>query len=80
MIPVYHIPERPPDAPGRRKFRIAVAIIALIVIVALVLQSTSHALLPGRKTSSLWGILTGIALMTAYVEWRWTRAVNRNSR
>jgi len=79
MIPVYHIPENAPDANGRRKFRVAVIVVAAIVVVLLIMQSTSHRVLPTEKTSTLWGVLTGVILMTAYVEWCWSRKKNNTS-
>jgi di/tricarboxylate transporter len=74
MFPFVEISDKAPSPERHRRFRGIVGVMIAVVGIALFLQSTSRALLPARKTSTLWGVLTGIVLMTAYVEWRWSRS------
>jgi di/tricarboxylate transporter len=78
MIPIFKIPDRPRSQEAHRKFRRVTAMIFIIVAIVLALQYTSHALLAARHTTTLWGVLTGIAFMTVLVEWRWSRPLRRS--
>lgn len=69
---------RPPTDPARRRVRIVVGLLCLTVIGALVLQYTPYHLLPARKTDTLWGILTGVAAMAAFAEYRWSASIHRD--
>ena len=78
MLPFVNIPDKPRSQQAHQKFRTIVTLIVVVVAVVLALQYSSHPLLPARKTSSLWGVLTGVVLMTAFIEWRWSRALRRS--
>ncbi|MFN2637662.1 MAG: hypothetical protein ABR585_11600 [Gemmatimonadaceae bacterium] len=52
----------PPERTEPVRARSSTLLIILIVIAAVIvcLQYTSYALLPANKTSTLWGVLTGL--------------------
>jgi hypothetical protein len=63
--------ETRPTPRAHRRFRIFVGCLALLVVVFLVLQYTPYRVFPERKTSTFWGFLVGLALMTGYAEYSW---------
>lgn len=69
---------RPPTPQNRRRFRILVGLFVLAVVGAVFLQYTPYHLFPERKTDTLWGVLVGAALMTAFAEYQWTASTRRD--
>lgn len=76
MIPI-KLPEEPPREGQRRRFRMATSLIAGVALLLVILQYTPYALLPARKTDTLWGVLTGIVFMSVVIEWTWRDAARR---
>ena len=56
---------------AHRRFRILTGLIAVLAGVTLLLQYTSHALLPAHRTDALWGVLVGVVGMGLVIDRRW---------
>jgi predicted tellurium resistance membrane protein TerC len=77
---ISRVPHRPPSEGALRRFRRITALIALMVGVLLMLQYTAYAILPVRKTDTVWGILVGVVVMGLVISARWTAATRRLAR
>ena len=66
-----------PSPEKRRRFNLIVVVLALVACAALALQYTSYALFPASKTDTLWGLATGIILMSLLVTILWSRGARR---
>lgn len=78
MFVPFPIPDRPASPAAHRKFRVTTAALFVIALAAALLQATPAAVLPASKTSSLWGIVVGLAAMSVFIEWRWARTARRD--
>ena len=67
-----------PPPEKRRLFSTITILLGLSAAILVALQYTGYALFPPDKTSTLWGILTGIVLMGLFVGTRWERAARRS--
>ncbi|MGZ8376962.1 MAG: hypothetical protein ACXW0Z_06935 [Gemmatirosa sp.] len=80
MLLPHVIPDDASSRTGHRRFRLIVGVLVLLAAVVLALQHTAHALLPARKTDSLWGILVGLVGAGLLLDRQWAAAARRGRR
>ena len=72
------VPAHAPAAHVRRRFRIAIGVLAGIIALLLVFQYTPAHVLPPAKTTTLWGFLVGITGWGLLFDRSWAAAARRD--
>ncbi|MFL5613937.1 MAG: hypothetical protein ACJ796_09790 [Gemmatimonadaceae bacterium] len=75
---LHSFPKRSPTPAAHRRFRLVAGLIALAGAAVLALQYTPRHLLSQAKIDTLWGILAGMAVMTVFAEYQWSRPIRRD--